>query len=266
MACSHLPRKIDFQRLFIFFSEACKCTNPAEQCGINRLLPEKSCDGFLGDVMTVNLTYRPYFEVERRKYRFRILNGSVSRFFKLALSDGSPMIQIANDGNLFPQPVVLTQLDEQALPYDVVIDFSRYSIGDKVWFVNLCEHKDGKKPAADLSLQQALSGNSQDPCVGKFLEFRIVRDPATPDVSQVPATMIPNPDLSNIPVARQRTFVFGSGARFRRHRSNVRERHIRRTVPDCSVSRQQRLHHQRCADPVGTSGPDHSRAPAGAHY
>ena len=24
--------------------------------------------------------------------------------------------------------------------------------------------------------------------------------------------MIPNPDLSNIPVARERTFVFGSGA------------------------------------------------------
>ena len=47
-------------------------------------------DGFLGDVVTVNLTYKPYFEVERRKYRFRILNGSVARFYKIALSDGSP--------------------------------------------------------------------------------------------------------------------------------------------------------------------------------
>src|SRR5258708_38742061 len=51
-------------------------------------------DGFLGDVMTVNLAYRPYFEVERRKYRFRILNASVSRFFKYRLSYGSAMIQI----------------------------------------------------------------------------------------------------------------------------------------------------------------------------
>ena len=41
-------------------------------------------DGFLGDQMTVNLAYKPYFEVERRKYRFRILNASVSRFFQLA--------------------------------------------------------------------------------------------------------------------------------------------------------------------------------------
>ncbi|MBZ5727807.1 MAG: multicopper oxidase domain-containing protein [Acidobacteriia bacterium] len=171
-------------------------------------------DGFLGDVMTVNLAFRPYFEVERRKYRFRILNASVSRFFKLALSDGSPMIQIANDGNLFPRPVTLTQLDEQGIAerYDIVIDFSRYSVGAKVWMVNVCEHQDGKKPSADLSLADALSGKSADPCVGKFLEFRIVRNPSSPDMSQVPDTLIPNPDLSKIPVVRERVFEFGSGA------------------------------------------------------
>jgi len=171
-------------------------------------------DGFIGDVMCVNLTYRPYFEVERRKYRFRILNASVSRFFKYGLSDGSQMIQIANDGNLLPYPVPQTVSDEQGIAerYDWVIDFSRYNIGDKVWMVNVAEHQDGKKPANDLSVADAIAGKSNDPCVGKFLEFRIVRNPATPDVSQVPAVMIPNPDLSNIPVARERTFTFGSGA------------------------------------------------------
>ncbi|HEY2499483.1 MAG TPA: multicopper oxidase domain-containing protein [Candidatus Angelobacter sp.] len=171
-------------------------------------------DGFLGDLMCVNLTYKPFFEVERRKYRFRILNASVSRFFKYGLSDGSPMIQIANDGNLLPSPVVQTVSDEQGIAerYDWVIDFSRYNVGDKVWMVNVAEHQDGKKPSADLSLADALAGKSNDPCVGKFLEFRIVRDPATPDLSQVPAVMIPNPDLSGIPVSRERTFTFGSGA------------------------------------------------------
>jgi len=164
--------------------------------------------------MTVNLVYKPYFEVERRKYRFRILNGSVSRFFKIALSDGSPMIQIANDGNLMPKPVTLTQLDEQGIAerYDIVIDFSRYSVGSKVWMVNLAEHQDGKRVAKDLTLSEALSGKSDDPCVGRFLEFRIVRNPAKPDYSQVPSTLIPNPDLSSVPVARQRTFEFGRGA------------------------------------------------------
>jgi FtsP/CotA-like multicopper oxidase with cupredoxin domain len=171
-------------------------------------------DGFLGDVMCVNLTYKPFFEVERRKYRFRILNASVSRFFKLCLSDGSPMVQIANDGNLLPQPVTLTQLDEQGIAerYDIVIDFSRYSLGSKVWMVNLCEHQDGKKPSKDLSLADALAGKSNDPCIGKILEFRITANPAQPDQSQIPAQLIPNPDLSNIPVVRERTFEFGRGA------------------------------------------------------
>lgn len=171
-------------------------------------------DGFLGDVMTVNLAYRPYFEVERRKYRFRILNASVSRFFKLALSDGSQIIQIGNDGNLLPAPVYLTELDQQGIAerYDVVIDFSRYQLGSKVHLVNLAEHQDGKRVANDLSLSEALSGKSADPCVGRFLEFRIARAPAYPDTSVVPKVLIPNPDLSKIPVARERTIEFGSGA------------------------------------------------------
>src|SRR6266705_2315632 len=124
-------------------------------------------DGFLGDQMTVNLVYKPFFEVERRKYRFRILNGAVARFFKISLSDASPMIFIANDGNLLPNPVMVTQLDQQGIAerYDVVIDFSRYSVGQKVWMVNLLEHEDGTMPEETLSLAEALSGSSRDPCV-----------------------------------------------------------------------------------------------------
>ena len=174
-------------------------------------------DGFVGDQMTVNLVYKPYFEVERRKYRFRILNASVSRFFKIALSDGSPMVQIANDGNLLPRPVVLTQLDEQGIAerYDIIIDFSRYQVGQRVSMVNLAEHENGLLVKKDLSLSTALAGTSPDPCVGKFLEFRIARDPAYPDRSRIPATLIPNPDLSNVPIARTRVIEFGKGAKNR---------------------------------------------------
>jgi len=66
--------------------------------------------------------------------------------------------------------------------------------------------------AATASLSSSASGNSPDLCVGKFLEFRIVRDPAQPDISQVPNVLIPNPDLSQVPVVAQRTFEFGRGA------------------------------------------------------
>jgi FtsP/CotA-like multicopper oxidase with cupredoxin domain len=173
-------------------------------------------DGFVGDVMTTNLAYNPFFEVERRKYRFRILNASVSRFFKVALADASgraqPIVQIANDGNLLPHPVTLLALDEQGIAerYDIVIDFANFRVGDKLHLVNLCEHVNGKKPNDNLSMAAALSGTSTDPCVGRFLEFRIVREPAKSDNSEVPSTLIPNPDLSGIPVARERTFVFGN--------------------------------------------------------
>jgi FtsP/CotA-like multicopper oxidase with cupredoxin domain len=190
-------------------------------------------DGFIGDVMTVNLAYKPFMNVERRKYRFRILNASVSRFFKVALANASgaaqPIYQIANDGNLLPRAIKLTELDEQGIAerFDIVIDFSKYALGTKLYFVNCCEHQDGKLPAKDLSVAQALSGASADPCVGKFMEFRIVANPYYPDKSVVPGfsetyptgvtpptspLLIPNPDLSQLAVSNERTFEFNRGA------------------------------------------------------
>jgi manganese oxidase len=169
-------------------------------------------DGFLGDQVTVNLAYKPYFEVERRKYRFRILNGSVSRMYKIALSDGKPFYQIGNDGNLLPQRVTLTEMDRQGVAerFDIVIDFTQWSVGQKVWMVNLAEHNDGRLVSKDLSITEAQAGTSNDPGVGRFLEFRIVRNPALADVSQVPLTLIPNPALT-APVSRTRVFEFGTG-------------------------------------------------------
>jgi len=174
--------------------------------------------GFLGDQMTVNFAWKPVFQVERRKYRFRILNASVSRFFVLALSDGSTMVQIANDGNLLPMTVPLNQLDQLGIAerYDIVIDFSRFGLGSTVDLVNLQEQTNGQGPGAILTIAQALAGGSSDPCVGPFLRFQIVRDPAQPDLSICPNTpipLIPNPDLSQIPVARQRTFTFGDNGK-----------------------------------------------------
>ena len=39
----------------------------------------------IGDRITVNWVYKPYLDVRARRYRFRILNGSVSRYYQLAL-------------------------------------------------------------------------------------------------------------------------------------------------------------------------------------
>ena len=40
--------------------------------------------GFVGDLLTVNQSWQPYMEVLPRKYRFRLINGSMSRFIQLA--------------------------------------------------------------------------------------------------------------------------------------------------------------------------------------
>ena len=172
-------------------------------------------DGFLGDQMTVNFAWKPFFNVYARRYRFRILNASVSRFFAMGLSDNSSFTMIANDGNLLPQTVVMTQTDQLGIAerYDIVVDFSRYKAGQTVDLVNLQQMQNGKKPGPVLTVSEALSGNSCDPCVGAFLRFKILGPPPKPDLS-VDVTgangagipLIPNPVLPA--VAKKRTFTF----------------------------------------------------------
>ena len=42
-----------------------------------------------GDVILVNGRPWPVMKVQRRKYRFRMLNASISRSYKWSLSDGT---------------------------------------------------------------------------------------------------------------------------------------------------------------------------------
>ena len=85
---------------------------------------------FFGDVACVNGIAFPYLEVEPRRYRFRVLNGSNSRFYHLTLVDGAgapgPVFhQIGTDGGLLPAPVQLSDLlIAPAERLDLVIDFA----------------------------------------------------------------------------------------------------------------------------------------------
>ena len=171
-------------------------------------------NGFLADQMTVNFAWKPFFNVQARRYRFRILNASVSRFFAFALSDGSNIVQIANDGNLLPRTVNLSQTDQLGIAerYDIVIDFSRYRPGQTVDLVNLQQMASGQMPGPVLPVSQATSGTSCDPCVGSFLRFVVTGAPPVPDQSVDPSgngngiALIPNPILPT--AVRQRVFRF----------------------------------------------------------
>ena len=165
-------------------------------------------DGFLGDLPLVNFAYAPYFEVLPRKYRLRLLNACMSRFFKFALSfNGSPVPFkfIANDGNFVNNPITLTQLDEQGIAerYDIVVDFSAFPVGSRIHLVNLLRMRDdGRGPKEALSLAAALAGRPDDPVVGRMMEFRVVSATPSVDVPGVTLTVAnscgPN-DKSQVP-------------------------------------------------------------------
>jgi len=44
-------------------------------------------DGLLGDVQLANGIVQPFLSVNKRRYRFRVLNGGPSRFYELFLTD-----------------------------------------------------------------------------------------------------------------------------------------------------------------------------------
>jgi hypothetical protein len=179
-------------------------------------------DGFIGDQITVNWQYKPVLDVRARKYRFRILNGSVSRYLSLALvaevkgSSGEmagparsgvsynrvPFHLVANDGNIMEHAVPFDgtmdldgngnaaehngQLPVQAIAerYDIVVDFSKFTPGTKLYFVNTLEHQTGimaknKIPLADVMSEKykgvLINNGTQwdkgDPVVGKALQL-----------------------------------------------------------------------------------------------
>jgi len=85
---------------------------------------------FMGDVAVVNGKAWPYVNVEPRRYRFRLLNGSNSRIYTLQLQTtsgqaGPVFWQIGTDGGLLNTPVQVSQLTlapgERA---DVIVDFT----------------------------------------------------------------------------------------------------------------------------------------------
>jgi spore coat protein A len=77
-----------------------------------------------GDAILINGKLFPYLEVEPRKYRFRVLNGSNARFFHLSWSKGQTY-QIGSDQGLLAAPVKLDNVSlAPAERADVVIDFS----------------------------------------------------------------------------------------------------------------------------------------------
>ncbi len=90
---------------------------------------------FTGPFTLVNGVIWPYLDVDARWYRFRLLNASNSRFYRLNLIDETGAVNndgvriIGTDGGLLPAPAAFPAAGLVLAPAeraDVLIDFSRY--------------------------------------------------------------------------------------------------------------------------------------------
>ena len=94
--------------------------------------------GYEGDVILVNLTPTPFLEVGTRIYRFRVLNGSNARTYRLAFTKAGeqellPYQVIGTDGGLLDRPRVAREVFlSSAERVDVLLDLSGFEVGEEV--------------------------------------------------------------------------------------------------------------------------------------
>jgi FtsP/CotA-like multicopper oxidase with cupredoxin domain len=131
---------------------------------------------FFGNVMVVNGKTWPFLNVQPRKYRFRILNGSDSRFMILKMSrPGLNFTVIGAEGGFLPQPAVLSELlIAPAERLDVIVDFSQLPIGARVILNNIGPDEPFGGPPFP----------APDPdTTGQVMQFRMVPRSASADLA-----------------------------------------------------------------------------------
>ncbi len=156
---------------------------------------------FFGDTICVNGKATPFLEVEPRKYRFRIVNGSNSRFYHLTLAsvnsngkpvgdaDGPPFHQIGTDSGLLPAPVTLHYLIiSPGERFDLIVDFSEHQ-GQKIAMLN-----DAPAPYA--------RGGEVVP--SDVMLFKVTKPLLGKDESSLPDTLVPWSPLNPGDAVRER--------------------------------------------------------------
>lgn len=159
------------------------------------LYDDEGHSGIFGDVILVNGRPWPVMKVERRKYRFRILNCAISRGFRFALSTGDPFVFIGTDAGLMPQPRSATSYRHGiAERYEVVIDFAKYKIGQRVVLKNL-----------------SVPNVEDFDTTGDVMAFDVAGDPTDLSDNAIPDLLHPNApamDLTAATARKTRTFEF----------------------------------------------------------
>jgi FtsP/CotA-like multicopper oxidase with cupredoxin domain len=161
-------------------------------------------DGLLGDMYTVNRKIKPRFEVERRKYRLRILNGGPSRFYQVFLALGADrqklhtLTILTGDGNFLRRPVFAKSIYlSVAQRADVIVDFAEFNPGDKLYLQNRLEQISGKGPTGRVLMEPG-----ED-----IMRFDVV-EAKDRDHSRIPDTLRDTPTVDHSEVKRRRVWTF----------------------------------------------------------
>jgi FtsP/CotA-like multicopper oxidase with cupredoxin domain len=141
---------------------------------------------FFGNTIMVNGNTWPFLQIEKRRYRFRFLNGCQSRFLILDFNaiPGVEVWQIGNEGGFLAAPVNLTARNGNRLLMglaeraDMIVDFTNVPVGNYVLGnVGPDEPFGGGVPDDDFDVADPDS-------TGQIMEFRVVpavaHDPTTP--------------------------------------------------------------------------------------
>ncbi len=153
---------------------------------------------FFGNTLIANGNTWPYLEVERRRYRFRFLNGCQSRFLILDFSK-IPEVrvwQIGNDGGFLAAPVDITAADNRILlglaeRADVIVDFTNVATGEYILGnVGPEEPFGGGSPGKDFA-------PSNPDTTGQVLQFRVV-EATSADIS-TPSQFLELPAITPLP-------------------------------------------------------------------
>jgi FtsP/CotA-like multicopper oxidase with cupredoxin domain len=168
-------------------------------------------EGLLGTTVFVNGVPSATQDTAATVCRLRILNGSNARVYRLALTDGSPLVLIGNDGGLLPAPQAVSHVDvAPAERVDILVDFTRKIPGDRIMLQSLAFNIPGLMSMRAMGRGRGRGGAPALPQGAAMDVLELVVTRRSLRSVRIPSRL---PAIASRPspaaVARRRTFRFG---------------------------------------------------------
>ena len=153
--------------------------------------------GQMGGEPFGNGIHRPHLDVDTALYRFRVLNGSNARIFRVERSDQRPLVLIGNDGGLLERPLSAPFVDmAPGERIDMLLDFRELAVGEQVML---------RSRAFTLPVgMDVTAGVTQQGSAMDLLRIRVAR--AVADEAVVPERLVAPPLPDPTQAAHERTF------------------------------------------------------------